>query len=326
MAVHASLPRSRHRLVPTAAAVLATLAILGVACTPPGVNPDGSVPQNSPVGVNGMVQEVGAVDGDVWGADLFGGQLVRFDADTGAVAERYGMQEGLCGTDDVVVMPDTSLVATCPADGTVIRVPRGGTAEVLARVGRGVNPIAVEPSSDPTLPANKVLVGFGTDEHDELLRVPVDGGPVEVVADGLPVLNGFGFGPDGILYVPTGGVGGIFGTGGVGRIDPSTGGFTELTLTFAEPGKVGFDFACGADVASDGTVYVAQCLNAAVYAVDPATGAASLVGRSPLDFGDNVLALDDGRVVLSNFFGGQVTVFTPEAGGGWSTAVVRVGR
>ena len=316
MAGNRSTSTARSGLV---VATMLVAAVAAAACSPPGVNPDGSVPQNPPLGVNGMVEDPDPATPGVWVADLFGEQLVRFDPDNGAIAERYGMPEGLCGTDDVAVMPDDSLVATCPTTGQVIRVPRGGTAEVLDTVGRGANPIVAHPDGD------SVLVGFGTDEHDELLRVYLDGRPTELVADGLPVLNGFGFGPDGLLYVPTGGAAGLLGTGGLGTIDTTTGTFTEIPLTFSEPGRSGFDFACGADVAADGTVYVAQCSNAAAYAVDPDTGVVTLVGRSPLQFADNIVVLADGRVVLSGFFGGQVTVFTPAGGGSWTTSLLHIG-
>jgi len=268
--------------------------------------------------MNGMIQE----GGSVWVADLFGKQVVRFSPDTGVIEERYGMDTGTCTTDDPVVVPGGDIVSTCPSDGLVIRIPRGGgPATTLASVSRGVNPIAVDPSG------TSVLVGFGSEDDDRVLRIPLDGGPVQTVATGLPVLNGFGFGPDGLLYVPTGGAGGIFGTGGLGSIDTVTGEFRQIPLTFpAEPNRTGFDFACGADVAADGTVFVAQCINASVYAVNPTTGVATLVGRSPIDIADNIVALTDGRVLLSGFFGGKVTVFAPRSGGGFSASVLQVGN
>jgi streptogramin lyase len=286
------------------------------ACAPPTSVPPAPIPQDPPVGVNGMVQ-----DGpDVWVADLFAKQLVRFDPGTGAIAERYRMDPDVCATDDVVVVPGGDLVATCPTEGRVVRVTRGtGATTVLATPGRGVNPIALEPSG------RSVVVGFGTEDDDRLVRIPLDGGPPRVVASGLPVLNGFGFGPDGFLYVPTGGAGDILGTGGLGRIDVATGTFSDVALSFPdEPGRTGFDFACGADVAPDGTVYVAQCFNAAAYAVDPATGVARSLGRSPLDIADNVVHLSDGRVLLSGFFGGRLTVYSP-SGRGYSTSTLQVG-
>lgn len=291
-----------------------------VACAPPSELPGGTVPQIPPLGVNGMTTEAGAPGGEVWAADFLGGQLLRFDPDSGRIAERYGPFEGLCGTDDLVVAPAGDLVATCPSTGEVIRVRRDGRAELIARVGKGVNPIELDPSGDA------VLVGFGTDAHDELLRVPLTGGAVEVVADDLPVLNGFSLGPDDRLYVPTGGAGGILGAGGLGVIDLATGEFEQMTLSFTDASRDGFDFACGTDVATDGTVFVAQCVNPSLWAVDPATGAVSLVGRSPLPVADNVTILDDGRVLLSGFLGSRVAVFTPAGDGTWDRSVTHVGR
>ena len=279
------------RAAVVAGAVLVVAVVSG--CTVPSTLPDGSVPQVAPVGLNGMAQDPTAVGGNVWAADYFGHQLLRFDPDTGRIAERHG---GLCDTDDVVVAPDGSLIATCAGEGTVVRVQRDGAVGVLAVVGRGVNPIALEPGGEA------VVVGFGTTDDDRLLRVPLDGGPVEVVADGLPVLNGFGFGPDGRLYAPTGGVEALLGsTGGLIAIDVATGSTEVIPLQFDEPGRTGLAFAVGVDVGPDGTVYIAQGVDPALYAVDPATGHAALVGRSPEAAADNVLVLSDGRILLSGF-------------------------
>lgn len=295
------------------------MLVIAAACTPPSELPDGTVPQVAPVGTNGMTSEVGAPGGEVWAADFLGSQLLRFDPASGRIAERYGPFEGLCGTDDLVVAPGGDLVATCPSTGAVIRVERGGRASVVARVGAGVNPIELDPSGDA------VLVGFGTDAHDELLRVPLDGGPVEVVADDLPVLNGFSLGPDDRLYVPTGGAAGLLGTGGLGVIDLDTGEFDQMDLTFPDDARSGFDFACGTDVAADGTIFVAQCLNPTLWSVDPTTAAVTLIGRSPLPLADNVTILDDGTVLLSGFLGPRIAVFTPSDDGTWQRSVTSVG-
>lgn len=303
------------RAAVVAGAVLAVAVVSG--CTVPSTLPNGSVPQVAPVGLNGMAQDPTADGGNVWAADYFGHQLLRFDPDTGRIAERHG---GLCDTDDVVVAPDGSLIATCAGEGTVVRVQRDGAVGVLAVVGRGVNPIALEPGGEA------VVVGFGTTDDDRLLRVPLDGGPVEVVADGLPVLNGFGFGPDGRLYAPTGGVEALLGsTGGLIAIDVATGSTEVIPLQFDEPGRTGLAFAVGVDVGPDGTVYIAQGVDPALYAVDPATGHAALVGRSPEAAADNVLVLSDGRILLSGFVGNSVVVFSPDGTGGWIRTVTAVG-
>lgn len=287
-----------------------------VSCAVPSTAPDGSVPQIAPIGLNGMAEESAGQEISVWGADYLGHQLLRFDPDTGVIHERHG---GLCDTDDVVVAPGGSLLATCAGQGTVVRLSRGGRAEVLARVGRGVNPIALEPGGDA------VIVGFGTEDHDELIRVPLDGAPAEVVADGLPVLNGFGFGPDGRLYVPTAGVGGVLGsTGGLAVIDLATGVLTPIPMTSGGR-PLGLAFAVGVDVAPDGTVFIAQGVDPAVWAVDPATGEATPVGRSPLPYADNLVVLSDGRVVLSGFLGERFVVFSPDVAGGWGREVGAVG-
>lgn len=295
--------------------VAATMVVAG--CTVPSTWPDGTVPQVPPIGLNGMAEVPGASASEVWAADYFGHQLLRFDVATGEILERHG---GLCDTDDVVVAPDGSLVATCPGDGTVVRLPAGGAPlEVLATVGNGVNPIALEPGGEA------VVVGFGTAEHDTLLSVPLDGGPVQTVASGLPVLNGFGFGPDGLLYAPTGGVGGVFGGGGLISIDVSTGAVHQIPLQFDDPAKRGLDFAVGVEVGPDGTVYVAQGFTPAVYAVDPSSGHATLVGASPLPMADNLVVLSDGRIVLSGFFGNGYVTFSPDAHGGWTGELSHVG-
>lgn len=269
-----------------------------------------------PIAVNGMTTDP---DGGVWVADLFGYQLVRFDPDGGEVLERYGAGDGLCGTDDVTVAPNGDLVATCPREGRVVLVERGGRARTLAGGLNGVNPITLDPSGDA------VLVGFGSGDRDELVRIPLDGSAPEVVVDGLPTLNGFDVGPDGLLWVPTGGADGLLGTGGLGAIDLVEGRFYSQELTFDDPSRVGFDFACGTAAADDGTVFVAQCADATLWSVDTATGHATKVGAIASAVGDNVLLLDDGRVLLSLFFGSNIGVFQPLAGGGWSVSQVRVG-
>lgn len=293
--------------------------MLATACSVPSVMPDGSVPQVPPVGLNGMAEEIGPGGSFIWGADFFGHQLVRFDVDTGRISQRHG---GLCDTDDVVITPDDSLVATCPGDGTVVRIHRDGTRNVLARVGKGVNPIALAPDR------TAVYVGFGTADRDELIRVPLDGSSAEVVASGLPILNGFGFGPDGVLYAPTGGAETLLtSTGGLMSVDVTTGVTSQIPLRFADdPDRIGLTFAVGVDVAPDGTIYIAQGVDPCVWAVDPVTGDATLVGRSPFTAADNVAVLSDGRIALSGFLGNGLVVFAPDGSGGWERRIRHVGR
>ena len=308
------LTAGRVRAVAVGAIALVTAA----ACTPPAPpssNTDGSVPQAAPLSAHGMTQE----GSQVWTADFLGSQLVRFDPNTGVISERHPLGQDVCNPDDVVVVPGGDLVATCPTQGVIMRVHRGGTSSLLAFVGTGVNPIALDPSG------TSVLVGFTYGLDHRLLRVPLDGSPVQTVASGLPALGGFGFGPDGLLYVPTGGTEGALNAGGVGRINVATGAFTQLPLSFpGEPGKVGLDLAIGADVAADGTVFVAQSLNVAVYSMNPTTGVATSIGAPFANVGDNLVVLSDGRVIVSGFSGGGATVFT-SSGAGYTASVRPIG-
>ena len=299
------------------AAVVAAVAVVALGCTVPSRFPDGTVPQIPPVGLNGLAEEVGSPGQLVWGADYFGHQLLRFDPDTGRIDERFG---GLCSTDDLVIAPDSSLVATCPDEGSVVRIDRHGTLRVLAVIGIGVNAIALEPGGA------SVVVGFGNQNDDRIFRVPLDGTPVQVVADGRPVLNGFGFGPDGLLYAPTGGALGVLGsTGGLVSIDVSNGTVRQIPLRFADPSRTGLAFAAGVEVGTDGTVYMVQGVDPAVFAVDPTTGEVRLVGRSPLPWADNLAVMSDGTIVMSGFLGNGVVTFVPDGVGGWSTRIARVG-
>ena len=69
---------------------------------------------------------------------------------------------------------------------------------------------------------------------------------------------------------------------------------------------------------------MAQALNGAVYAVDPDTGVATLVGPSPVGVADNIATLADGRVLLSGLTGGSVGVFSP-SGAGFDVTVRPIG-
>ncbi len=288
-----------------AAARLSVVALVTcvTACVPASVGSDGRVPQDPPIATNGL-----APDGDhVWAADIAAGQIVRFELSTGRIDERYGPKEGLCHTDDLVIAPDGRVIATCPTEGLVIAIERGGRATRLAAVGRGVNPIVLDPSG------TSVLVGFEIAGRRDLLRVPLDGSAVTTVATGLPQINGVDLDSHGRLWAPTGGTDGLLGTGGLGWVDLTTGVFTKVALRFADRSQRGLRLACGVAVGPHDEIYVAQCVSPEVYRVDPTTGFATLVGRPATPVADNIASLPDGRVLMSPFTGNVVTVFDPVA-------------
>lgn len=274
------------------------LLIAGLLGCADGSTPDCSEPpaaQDPPVGSNGIAADVGGCRGTLWVADLYGGELLRFDPDSGLVVERYGRNEGLDPPDDLVVLGDGRLVSTSPFGRTVSVTERGGRSTVLARFDRGPNPIALEPGGEA------VVVGFEAKPPTTIERVPLDGGPATTLASGLPALNGFDFGPDGFLYAPTGGVAGIFGGGGIAKIDTRSGEWSQLPLAFDEPGKTGLDFAVGIAFGPDRALYALQGISPAVYRVEVATGRATLVALIPTAVGDNLAFGSAGRLFVSTF-------------------------
>ncbi len=277
-------------------AVLCT-SLLGVAaCSPPGTWADGSVVPFPPLGANGLI-----VAGDsLWLADLFAGQLIRFDPDTGRTLRRVAVPDGISPPDDGVVLADT-LVYTSPGDKLVGRVRTDGTHDVVAGLPFAANAIALDPT-DP----QAVLVGDAAGTEAGIWRVPLDGRPAVPVATGIGAVNSFDIGPDGRVWAPSGGFPSILGsTGGVVRVDLATGVGEPLALSFPdEPGKTGFSYSVAAKFAPDGTFYVLQGYDAGLYRVDPASGEARRVASIPGGVADNLAFLADGRTFVSTFVAG----------------------
>jgi streptogramin lyase len=294
----AGIPSIRRRRVALAGAVL-TMALALAACVPPSTFPDGSVPQIRPIGTNGL-----AFDGtDLWVCDLFGGQLLRLDPVTGRILERIGPDQGIDPPDDLVIAPDGSIVYTSPGTGVVGRVrrtgPLAGRVTKLAQLPAGVNPIALTPDG------TAVVVGYGSGDTDRIDRIDLATGVVTVVAVGVPGLNGFSFGPDGGLWAPIGGpLAALTGDAGIVRIDIDNGVVARLPLTFpGEPDKRGIQLGASAKWTPDGRLMVVQGIGAALYQVDPSTGETTRYSTIGTDFGDNEVALADGRIFVSGFFG-----------------------
>jgi len=263
-------------------------------------NTDGTVPQTPPIAANGIT----SIAGDLLVCDLFGGQLVRVDPATGRISERWGRSEGMAPPDDVVVAPDGTIVYTSPQGNIVGRIRPGGSPEVLAAVGQGVNPIVLEPSG------TSVLVGFAFQDSSQVLRVPLDGSPTSVVASGLPALNSFSIGPDGALWAPSGGVAGAFGGGGLVRIDLTDGSWQQIPLHLPD-GSSGVKFAVAAKWVPGVGLLLLQGLDAAIYLVDPATGTTVPYADLPTDFSDNMTVTPAGRLFVTGFFG-QVMEVHPD--------------
>jgi sugar lactone lactonase YvrE len=148
-------------------------------------------------------------------ASANGGELLVVNRFTGAIVNRLGHEDDVDAPDDVAVGPDGSIYWTDIQVGEVGRRSPGG--EVTKQfVGVGVNPIAFSPTG--RLFVAKAFMGDALYELDpELVDPPRTVIPDSGAAPFPNQLNGFDFGPDGMLYAPQ-----PF-QGKVVRIHPDTG-------------------------------------------------------------------------------------------------------
>ena len=82
-------------------------------------------------------------DGRLYVVSASSAEVAALDAESGAVLERWGPEEGVQGPDDLIFGPDGSLYWTEFAFGDVARRTPDGTTTVIASPGPGVNPITV---------------------------------------------------------------------------------------------------------------------------------------------------------------------------------------
>lgn len=133
--------------------------------------------------------------GRLYVATVAGAQVAVLDARTGHLIDRLRYS----AADDVTMGPDGSLYWTDLLDGKVWKMAPGG-AVTSQFVAPGVNPITF--SADGRLFVAQAILPFGQ------MLFEVD---PALVADPVPIwspgafplqLNGFDFGPDGLLYAP----------------------------------------------------------------------------------------------------------------------------
>jgi sugar lactone lactonase YvrE len=148
-------------------------------------------------GANGLAV---APDGHLLVASVFGGELVALDTHSGAIAYRLGHADGVDGPDDVAVGPDGSIYWTDIMLGEVGRRAPDGTV-TKQKVAPGMNPIAFD--AQGRLFVGQAFFGDGLYELDPLTLAVKQ---VVIADSGVPPyvdqLNGFDFGPDGLLYAP----------------------------------------------------------------------------------------------------------------------------
>lgn len=222
-------------------------------------------------------------------ASGLGGQIVALDRCTGRVLERLGHEVGVDGPDDVAVGPDGSIYWTDFMAGDVGRLtPEGVFTKQL--VAPGMNPIAF--TADGRLFVGQGFMGDALFELDpELVAPPRVVIPSSGVPPFLGQLNGFDFGPDGMLYSPQPFMMRVI------KVDPDTGvidptpvaDFSALGL---HPSSVEFD--------SQGHLYASLADGLMIVRIDLATGAFEEVARISEGEIDNMCFDAGDRLYFSN--------------------------
>ncbi|MCB2107383.1 MAG: hypothetical protein KDE14_06755 [Rhodobacteraceae bacterium] len=234
-------------------------------------------------------------DGTLYGTSVHAQAVYRIDVTTGAVGVEVPSPSG--ESDDVAVGP-----AATPADGVLawtaqttgeVRIrKRGGPVEVILPNAPRVNPIAFNRQG-------RLFTAQSGAGDNELWELDVTGvRPPKIVKRGMR-LNGFGFGSDGRLYAPH------FGTSRLVAIDIDSGDHAVIADDVGSPGAakvdgngnvISADYKTGEiwktdpdantsrivarvrepvdnlAIASDGTVYLSNVADSAIYALNAETG------------------------------------------------------
>ncbi len=228
-------------------------------------------------------------DGHLYVASVAGREITVVNRFTGAVIDRLGAEIGVEAPDDVAFGPDGSLYWTGIFTGEVGRLRPDGTASIIAQLPVGVNPIAFNDQG-------RLFVGLAA-FGDALYEIDPDGiAPPQVILEPAGGLNGFAFGPDGLLYTP------FQSAGGVARIDVDAATVDVFATGFGLPVAVEFD--------SQGLLYVNDAATEEVVRLDPVTGAREVfvtLGDTP----DNITFDDHGNMYATSLVQGSVRKIRP---------------
>jgi sugar lactone lactonase YvrE len=236
-------------------------------------------------GANGVTVDD---QGLLYVASVVGQEIVVMDPQTGKILERFGPESGVVGPDDVVFGPDGSLYWTDIMSGEVGRRTPDGQVD-KQYVADFVNPLAF--NAEGRLFVAQAFLGDGLYEVDPDLQDL----PVKILGTGDPSLhlNGFAFGPDGLLYAPRQQLEQIV------RINVDTAVVEIITDDFE--GSCAFD--------SQGQLYAAS--DERVYQIDPQSGAYETVVTLPEGGADNLAFDADDTMYVTNFRDGTVYRILP---------------
>lgn len=202
-------------------------------------------------------------DGGLYVASVVGQSVFRVDRESGAVTIVEGPPLGM--SDDVWFAPDGRLLWTSILTGQLRAKKLGDSAvQELAKGLPGINALAYR--EDGRLFGTQVFLGDALHEFD-----PAGKNPPRKIMENMGGLNGFDFGPDGLLYGP------LWFKKQIVKVDVDKATFEVVADGFATPAAANFG--------PDGMLYVLDAQQGEVVRVDPKTGAKSVAAtlRSGLD-------------------------------------------
>lgn len=233
-------------------------------------------------------------NGNLYVASVNGLEFVEMDKDDGSIVNRFGLEMGVQGPDDLVFGPDNSIYWTDILTGEVGRMTPGG--EVTKQfVAPGVNPIAF--SDEGRLFVALDFLGDGLYELDP--NLVEDPQPIIEATESNPFplgfFNSFDFGADGRLYGP------LFAAGLVISVDVDRAGDPTSDPFVDGSARVlagGFVNPAAAKFGPDGMLTVLD-QTGEVFKIDTVSGEKTLFAT--LEPGlDNMVFDDDGTLYMTN--------------------------
>lgn len=228
-------------------------------------------------------------DGSLYVTSAVGSRIDVLDSNSGRLIRSLGPEQGVLGPDDLAFSPDGQLYWTAFFTGEVMRLNADGAAELVARVGPGVNAISFSDSG--RLFVSRVFLA------DELYEIDPQGvQPPRLMHQGLGGFNAMDFGPDGGLYGP------LWFKGQIARIDVDSG---ELTV-IAE----GLDTPAAVKFSPDGVLHAIDQHEGLLLRIDIATGESHAVAY-PGQGADNLDFDAAGGIYITNAHEGSVSRVLP---------------
>ena len=228
--------------------------------------------------------------GRLFAGSVAGAALYEVDLKNGSAKIAIPSPEGMA--DDIAFAPDGTMAWTGFLTGDLYSRKGDGPLKKLASGLAGINSLAYR--KDGRLYATTVFLG------DALYEIDVEGvKPPRLIMEKMGGLNGFEFGPDGLLYGP------LWFKGQVAKVDVDKAELTVVADGFKTPAAVNFD--------SKGNLWVVDTATGELVRVDPKSGAKKTVAQLKPSL-DNLAIDSNDRIYVSNMADNGIQEVNPETG------------